>query len=68
MVTLTLIPVAATLSQLSKMYRNGISVRLDLPKKPDVGPPPIPSAGREQRDSGVSVGIPTPPEDQQQSA
>ena len=36
MVTLAPIPVAATLSQLSKMYRNGISVRLDLPKKPDV--------------------------------
>ena len=53
MVTLTLIPVAATLSQLSKMYRNGISVQLDLPKKPDVEPAadPVdsPRATRQRR-------------------
>ena len=53
MVTLTLIPVAATLSQLSKMYRNGISVRLDLPKKPDVDtaadPVGRPRATRQRR-------------------
>ena len=53
MVTLTLIPVAATLSQLSKMYRNGISVRLDLPKKPDVDtaidPVGRPQATRQRR-------------------
>ena len=53
MVTLTLIPLAATLSQLSKMYRNGISVQLDLPKKPDVDtatdPVDRPRATRQRR-------------------
>tara|TARA_Y100001936_G_scaffold233315_1_gene259091 strand:+ start:1107 stop:1268 length:162 start_codon:yes stop_codon:yes gene_type:complete len=44
MVTLTLTPVAATPSQLSKMYRNGISVRLDLSKMPDVDAAADPAA------------------------